>query len=74
MRLCYDVVERMGRGAVYLGSARVPEDHPHFAAAKDLARDVALALDCTTWSGLGAGMMEAVTRGGWRLGSPSPGS
>jgi len=73
MQLCYDVVERMGRGAVYLGSARVPEDHPHFAAAKDLARDVALALDCTTWSGLGAGMMEAVTRGGMEAGKPVAG-
>ena len=40
------------------------EDHPHFKAAEELARDVAAALDCTTWSGLGAGMMEAVTRGG----------
>ena len=72
-RPCYDVVERMGRGAVYLGSARVPEDHPHFAAAKDLARDVALALDCTTWSGLGAGMMEAVTRGRMEAGKPVAG-
>ena len=25
MRACYDLVERLGRGAVYLGSARVPE-------------------------------------------------
>ena len=34
MRACYEVVERMGGGAVYLGSARVPEDHPHFQHAK----------------------------------------
>jgi hypothetical protein len=38
-----------------LGSARVPEDHPHFIAAQDLASSVAVALNCTTWSGLGAG-------------------
>ena len=25
MRACFDLVERMGRGAVYLGSARIPE-------------------------------------------------
>jgi predicted Rossmann-fold nucleotide-binding protein len=73
MRACYDVVERMGRGAVYLGSARVPEDHPHFAAARALARDVAETYDCTTWSGLGAGMMEAVTRGGMDAGKPVAG-
>ena len=74
MRACYDVVARMGRGAVYLGSARVPEDHPHFAAARALARDVAATYDCTTWSGLGAGMMEAVTRGGMDAGKPVAGS
>lgn len=73
MDACFDVVERMGRGAVYLGSARVPEDHPHFAMARDLARDVATAYDCTTWSGLGAGMMEAVTRGGMEAGKPVAG-
>jgi predicted Rossmann-fold nucleotide-binding protein len=73
MRACFDVVERMGRGAVYLGSARVPEDHPHFIAATELAHDVAVALDCTTWSGLGAGMMEAVTRGGLAAGKPVAG-
>lgn len=73
MRACFDLVERMGRGAVYLGSARVPEDHPHFKAAEELARDVATSLDCTTWSGLGAGMMEAVTRGGTSAGKPVAG-
>ena len=73
MRACYEVVERMGRGAVYLGSARVPEDHPHFQHAKALARDVALAHDCATWSGLGAGMMEAVTQGGMAAGKPVAG-
>ena len=73
MQMCFNVVERMGRGAVYLGSARVPEDHPHFEAAAALARDVALKLDCTTWSGLGAGMMEAVTRGGMAADKPVAG-
>jgi predicted Rossmann-fold nucleotide-binding protein len=73
MRACYDVVARMGRGAVYLGSARVPEDHPHFAAARALSRDVAATYECTTWSGLGAGMMEAVTRGGMDAGKPVAG-
>ena len=73
MRECFEMVARMGRGAVYLGSARVPEHHPHFQAAKELARDVAAALNCTTWSGLGPGMMEAVTQGGIAAGKPVSG-
>lgn len=73
MEECFDLVARMGRGAVYLGSARVPEDHPHFQAAQELARDVAAALNCTTWSGLGPGLMEAVTRGGQEANKPVAG-
>jgi predicted Rossmann-fold nucleotide-binding protein len=73
MRACFSVVQRMGRGAVYLGSARVPEDHPHFGEARALARDVAATYDVTTWSGLGAGMMEAVTQGGMDAGKPVAG-
>ena len=34
---------------------------------------MALAHDCTTWSGLGAGMMEAVTQGGMAAGKPVAG-
>eukprot|EP00232_Nephroselmis_pyriformis_P015846 CAMPEP_0182878316 /NCGR_PEP_ID=MMETSP0034_2-20130328/15284_1 /TAXON_ID=156128 /ORGANISM="Nephroselmis pyriformis, Strain CCMP717" /LENGTH=106 /DNA_ID=CAMNT_0025011197 /DNA_START=15 /DNA_END=332 /DNA_ORIENTATION=+ len=37
MLKCYEVVERNGRGVVYLGSSRVPEGHPHFAEARSLA-------------------------------------
>jgi predicted Rossmann-fold nucleotide-binding protein len=70
MRACFSVVEQMGRGAVHLGSARVPEDNPHFSDARALARDVTSTYDWTTWSGLGAGMMEAATRGGTHAGKP----
>jgi hypothetical protein len=37
---CYELVERLGRGAVYLGSSRVPEDHAHFRQAQELSRQV----------------------------------
>lgn len=67
---CFDLVERLGRGAVYIGSARVPESHPHYALARALARDMATELNCTTWSGAGAGMMDAAIRGGEDAGKP----
>jgi len=70
LSLCFDLVERLGRGAVYIGSARVPESHPHYALARELARDIAIELDCTTWSGAGAGMMDAAIRGGEDAGKP----
>ena len=63
MQRCYDLVEQLGRGAVYLGSARAKETDAQYALARELARDVARALDCTTWSGVGPGFMDAVTRG-----------
>lgn len=63
MSACYELVEKYGRGAVYLGSSRVDEMHPHYIASRELARDVAREFGCTTWSGIGPGLMDAVTRG-----------
>ena len=63
MQRCYDLVEELGRGVVYLGSARRKETDAQYALARELARDVARALDCTTWSGVGPGFMDAVTKG-----------
>ena len=63
MSQCFALVERHGRGAVYLGSARVPETHSHYARTRELAKDIATLLDCTTWSGLGPGLLDAATRG-----------
>jgi predicted Rossmann-fold nucleotide-binding protein len=60
----YDLVERNGRGAIYLGSSRIKEQHAHFARSKSLAKAVAVLLECTTWSGIGPGLMDAVTLGG----------
>lgn len=60
---CFALVERLGRGVVYLGSARVKESHSHYVHARSLSKEIAHTLDCTTWSGGGAGMMDAATRG-----------
>jgi len=74
MRRCYEVVERMGRGVLYLGSSRVTPEHPHFQQAKQLSCEVAQLLDgVTTWSGLGGGFMDAVSQGALKAGSPAAG-
>ena len=62
----YELVERNGRGAIYLGSSRIDKEHAHFARSKSLAKAVAVLLECTTWSGIGPGLMDADLR---RVGS-----
>jgi len=70
MTACYALIERLGRGAVYLGSSRTQENSMHFVRARELARDIARLLNCTTWSGVGPGIMDAVTRGALDAGKP----
>ena len=59
----YALIERLGRGVVYYGSARLKSSSAHWGRAQALGRDVARLLGCTTWSGGGPGMMEAATLG-----------
>ena len=59
----YALIERLGRGVVYYGSARLKSTSAHWDRARALGRDVAKLLGCTTWSGGGPGMMEAATLG-----------
>lgn len=59
----YALIERLGRGVVYYGSARLKSSSAHWGRAQALGRDVAKLLGCTTWSGGGPGMMEAATLG-----------
>lgn len=63
LEICFDLVHRLGRGIVYLGSARIPPNHSHYLQAQELSREAATLLDCTTWSGAGPGLMDAVTEG-----------
>ncbi|KAL0055474.1 hypothetical protein WJX82_000862 [Trebouxia sp. C0006] len=60
---CYALIEKLGRGVVYYGSARLKQDSPHWGRAVELGQRVAELLGCTTWSGGGPGMMEAATAG-----------
>ena len=41
---CSALVARMGRGAVYLGSSRIGEEHSFFQRAQDLSKKVCLQL------------------------------
>lgn len=53
---CYTLIEKLGRGVVYYGSARLKQDSPHWGRAVELGRQVAELLGCTTWSGGGPGI------------------
>uniref|UniRef100_A0A453SBF4 Uncharacterized protein n=1 Tax=Aegilops tauschii subsp. strangulata TaxID=200361 RepID=A0A453SBF4_AEGTS len=67
---CYELVRRLGRGAVYLGSSRVPAAHPHYHQTAQLAAEIAKLLDCTTWTGAGPGLMDAAIQGALEAGKP----
>ncbi|PKI50510.1 hypothetical protein CRG98_029115 [Punica granatum] len=36
---CYDLINNIGRGVVYLGSSRMGPDHLHYSQAFELARE-----------------------------------
>eukprot|EP00252_Welwitschia_mirabilis_P025881 TRINITY_DN8252_c0_g2_i1.p1 TRINITY_DN8252_c0_g2~~TRINITY_DN8252_c0_g2_i1.p1 ORF type:complete len:297 (+),score=36.20 TRINITY_DN8252_c0_g2_i1:29-919(+) len=60
---CYELVHNLGRGVVYLGSSRISQDHKYFSTALELGREIASLLKCTTWTGVGPGLMDAVVKG-----------
>ncbi|KAK3248480.1 hypothetical protein CYMTET_42057, partial [Cymbomonas tetramitiformis] len=70
---CYALIEKMGRGVVYYGSARLKADSPHFQASIELSKRLALLLGVTTWSGGGPGMMHAASIGAQEAGRPVAG-
>ncbi|WOK99699.1 hypothetical protein Cni_G08411 [Canna indica] len=67
---CYELVHKLGRGVVYLGSSRLTEGHPHYQQAVQLAAEIALLLDCTTWTGAGPGLMDAAINGALQAKKP----
>ncbi|GAB4849727.1 hypothetical protein Ancab_004523 [Ancistrocladus abbreviatus] len=67
---CYELIRRLGRGVIYLGSSRMGPDHPHYVQALELGREIANLLDCTSWSGAGPGLMDAATKGALQAGKP----
>ncbi|PKI66809.1 hypothetical protein CRG98_012815 [Punica granatum] len=70
MRQCYDLINNLGRGVVYLGSSRMGPDHLHYSRVFELAQEIAKLLDCTSWSGAGPGLMDAATKGALEAGKP----
>ncbi|XLU19709.1 hypothetical protein S245_055775 [Arachis hypogaea] len=67
---CYELINRLGRGVVYLGSSRMGPGHSHYVQAQELSKEIANLLDCTSWSGAGPGLMNAVTQGALQAGKP----
>ncbi|XP_037494475.1 cytokinin riboside 5'-monophosphate phosphoribohydrolase isoform X2 [Jatropha curcas] len=67
---CYNLIQRLGRGVVYLGSSRMGPDHPHYLQVLELGREVAKLLDCTSWTGAGPGLMDAAIKGALEAGKP----
>ncbi|KAH1239611.1 hypothetical protein GmHk_08G024009 [Glycine max] len=83
IKKCYELINRLGRGVVYLGSSRMGPSHSHYVQAQELAKEailiifatyldaqIANLLDCTSWSGAGPGLMDAVTQGSMLAGKP----
>ncbi|KAL6999172.1 hypothetical protein U1Q18_000332 [Sarracenia purpurea var. burkii] len=67
---CYELIHRLGRGVVYLGSSRMGQSHPHYLRALELGREIANLLHCTSWTGAGPGLMDAATKGALQAGKP----
>ncbi|RDX83825.1 hypothetical protein CR513_35209, partial [Mucuna pruriens] len=70
IKKCYELINRLGRGVVYLGSSRMGPSHSHYVQAQGLAKEATNLLDCTSWSGAGPGLMDAVTQGAMLAGKP----
>ncbi|XWS11290.1 hypothetical protein CRYUN_Cryun38cG0071400 [Craigia yunnanensis] len=67
---CYKLIHKLGRGVVYLGSSRMGPGHPHYSQTRELGREIASLLDCTTWTGAGPGLMDAAIKGALQAGKP----
>ncbi|KAE8704324.1 Lysine decarboxylase family protein isoform 2 [Hibiscus syriacus] len=65
---CYELIHRLGRGVVYLGSSRMGPGHPHYSQTHELSREATNLLDCTTWTGAGPGLMDAAIKGAQEVG------
>ncbi|KAL8172496.1 hypothetical protein V2J09_024300 [Rumex salicifolius] len=67
---CYELIHRLGRGVVYLGSSRMGCNHPHYLQTVQLGKQIAELLECTSWTGAGPGLMDAATKGALEAGRP----
>lgn len=60
---CYRIIEKVGRGVVYLGSARTRPGEEEYELARELGAEIENLLHIPAWSGAGPGAMEAPLRG-----------
>ncbi|CAN1290634.1 hypothetical protein LINPERPRIM_LOCUS20782 [Linum perenne] len=78
---CYHLINRLGRGTVYLGSSRMGPDHPHYLQAFELGREASqyiyakgnISVHCLgsnehTKRSAGPGLMDAATKGALQAG------
>ncbi|KAI4306174.1 hypothetical protein L6164_029475 [Bauhinia variegata] len=70
IKRCYELINKLGRGVVYLGSSRMGPGHSHYLQSQELAKEIANLLDCTSWTGAGPGLMDAVIQGALQAGKP----
>lgn len=64
----YSLIERIGRGIVYFGSARTKEGGKYYDETEELAFEAASMLKVPTWTGAGPGQMQAPLVGGKKAG------
>lgn len=69
----YEVINRQGRGVVYLGSARLRAGTHFYELSRELGREVYQLLGCTSWTGAGPGIMEAPLVGAREVGGKTAG-
>ncbi|XAR56761.1 hypothetical protein NMG60_11037348 [Bertholletia excelsa] len=67
---CYELIHRLGKGVVYLGSSKMGPSHPHYSKSLELGREIANLLNCTSWNGAGPGLMDATIKGALEAGKP----
>jgi uncharacterized protein (TIGR00730 family) len=72
LRAGFDALAHVGKAVSIFGSARTPRDHPHYAAAREMAR-VLGEEGFSIITGGGPGIMEAANRGARDAGVPSVG-
>ncbi len=73
MLSCYEVIEKVGRGVVYLGSARTKPGEKEYELGVELGREIATMLRLPSWSGAGPGAMEAPLMGAREAGGKTGG-
>jgi uncharacterized protein (TIGR00730 family) len=68
----FEEMSRVEHAVSIFGSARTPEDHPHYSAARELARQL-VGCGYAIITGGGPGIMEAANRGAAEAGGVSVG-